>query len=111
MIFIRELITVRRSVLFRFIRGMRMFRDAGRDRSFCLQKMLCCRYFRKQRIGGRRCNFVGKGRKSMEEQLSGLTEQEVRERRERGEGGAPPSSITKTKSQIFRENILTLFNF
>ena len=47
----------------------------------------------------------------MEEQLSGLTEQEVRERRERGEGGAPPSSITKTKSQIFRENILTLFNF
>ena len=35
----------------------------------------------------------------------------MRERRERGEGGAPPSSITKTKSQIFRENILTLFNF
>ncbi len=47
----------------------------------------------------------------MNNQLSGLSEREVLERRERGEGGAPPSSITKTKSQIFKENILTLFNF
>ena len=47
----------------------------------------------------------------MDNQLSGLSEREVLERRERGEGGAPPSSITKTKSQIFKENILTLFNF
>ena len=47
----------------------------------------------------------------MEEYLSGLSTPEVLERRERGEGGNAAEQITKTRSQIVRENLFTLFNF
>ena len=47
----------------------------------------------------------------MEEYLSGLSTPEVMERRERGEGGNAAEQITKTRSQIVRENLFTLFNF
>lgn len=47
----------------------------------------------------------------MEEYLSGLSTPEVLERRERGEGGNATEQITKTRSQIVRENLFTLFNF
>ncbi|MFQ9933595.1 MAG: cation-translocating P-type ATPase [Lachnospiraceae bacterium] len=47
----------------------------------------------------------------MEENLSGLTAKEVLEHRERGEGGVSAEGITKSKSQIIRENLFTLFNF
>ena len=47
----------------------------------------------------------------MEGYLSGLSTPEVLERRERGEGGAAAEQITKTRSQIVRENLFTLFNF
>lgn len=47
----------------------------------------------------------------MSEHLSGLSEQEVRRRRESGEGAGPPERITKTRSCIIRENVCTLFNF
>ena len=43
--------------------------------------------------------------------LSGLTEEEVRERRESCEGNTVADQITKTKPQIIRENLFTLFNF
>ena len=46
----------------------------------------------------------------MEGYLSGLSTPEVLERRERGEGGAA-EQITKTRSQIVRENLFMLFNF
>lgn len=46
----------------------------------------------------------------METQIHGLSTQEVMERKERGESGNKPSPITKTKAQIFKENIFTLFN-
>lgn len=44
------------------------------------------------------------------ENLSGLSEQEVLRKREQGEGGKNVSSITKSKSDILRENVFTLFN-
>lgn len=47
----------------------------------------------------------------MNEHLSGLSAREVQERRERGEGGCAAEQITKSKGQIVRENLLTLFNF
>lgn len=47
----------------------------------------------------------------MNESLSGLSTPEVLERREKGEGGNTAEQITKTKSQIVRENVFTLFNF
>lgn len=47
----------------------------------------------------------------MEGYLSGLSTPEVLERRERGEGGAAAERITKTRSQIVRENLFTLYNF
>ena len=46
----------------------------------------------------------------MQEPILGLTPQEVAERRARGECGSSPESVTKTKAQIFKENIVTLFN-
>lgn len=47
----------------------------------------------------------------MNETLSGLSSREVEERRERGEGGSKARQITKTRGQIVRENVCTLFNF
>ena len=47
----------------------------------------------------------------MNENLSGLSAREVEERRARGEGGTGAAKITKTKPQIVRENLCTLFNF
>ena len=47
----------------------------------------------------------------MNEPLSGLSAREVQERRERGEGGCAAEQITKSRGQIIRENLLTLFNF
>jgi len=47
----------------------------------------------------------------MEAPIKGLSTQEVIERKEHGESGNKPGSITKTKGQIFKENIFTLFNF
>lgn len=47
----------------------------------------------------------------MNEQLSGLSAREVEERRAGGDGGTESAKITKTKSQIVRENVCTLFNF
>ena len=47
----------------------------------------------------------------MNESLSGLSTPEVLERRKKGEGGNTAEQITKTKSQIVRENVFTLFNF
>ena len=46
----------------------------------------------------------------MQESILGLTHLEVEKRREMGEGGNIPDSITKTKAQILKENIFTLFN-
>ena len=43
--------------------------------------------------------------------LSGLTEEEVQERRESCEGNTVADQITKTKPQIIRDNLFTLFNF
>lgn len=42
--------------------------------------------------------------------LSGLSNQEVEERRMRGEGGNAPASVTKSRARIIRENVCTLFN-
>ena len=53
----------------------------------------------------------GKGGKTVNERLSGLSAREVQERRERGEGGSAAEQITKSRGQIIRENLLTLFNF
>lgn len=47
----------------------------------------------------------------MEAPIKGLSTQEVMERKARGESGDKPGSITKTKGQILKENIFTLFNF
>ena len=47
----------------------------------------------------------------MSENLSGLSAREVEERKARGEGGTGAAKITKTKPQIVRENLCTLFNF
>lgn len=47
----------------------------------------------------------------MAEHLSGLTAQEVKERRDQGEGGTGAEKITKSRAQIVRENLFTLFNF
>lgn len=46
----------------------------------------------------------------METPIQGLSAREVAERQARGESGNDTGSITKTKVQIFKENILTLFN-
>ncbi len=47
----------------------------------------------------------------MSENLSGLSAREVEERKACGEGGTGAAKITKTKPQIVRENLCTLFNF
>ena len=46
----------------------------------------------------------------MDTDMTGLSAQEVQERRERGEGGAAAERITKSRAQIIRENVITLFN-
>lgn len=46
----------------------------------------------------------------MKEEIYGLSMQEVEEKRRKGEGEHEPESITKSKNQIIRENVLTLFN-
>jgi len=46
----------------------------------------------------------------MEESIQGLSTKEVMDRKERGDLGNTPGSITKTKAQILKENIFTLFN-
>ena len=46
----------------------------------------------------------------MKTTITGLTEQEVKQKQEAGQGQAMPQSITKTTTQIFKENIFTLFN-
>jgi cation-transporting ATPase E len=46
----------------------------------------------------------------MEAPIQGLSTQEVMDRKERGDWGNTSGTITKTKSQIFKENIFTLFN-
>ena len=46
----------------------------------------------------------------MEEPISGLTSLEVQKRRQRGEGNAAQKPMTKTKGQILKDNIFTLFN-
>ncbi len=46
----------------------------------------------------------------MKEEIYGLSIQEVKEKRRKGEGEHEPESITKSKNQIIRENVLTLFN-
>lgn len=46
----------------------------------------------------------------MEENLTGLSRQEVEERRQRGEGQSQAVGITKSRGRIVRENVLTLFN-
>ncbi len=46
----------------------------------------------------------------MEENLTGLSRQEVEERHQRGEGQSQAESITKSRGRIVRENVLTLFN-
>ena len=47
----------------------------------------------------------------MSENLSGLSAREVEERKACGEGGTGAAKITKTKPQIVRENLCTLFNY
>lgn len=42
---------------------------------------------------------------------SGLTAQEVEERRQRGEGETGGTQITKSRGQIIKDNLFTLFNF
>ena len=46
----------------------------------------------------------------MKEEIYGLSIQEVKEKRRKGEGEHESESITKSKNQIIRENVLTLFN-
>ena len=46
----------------------------------------------------------------MGKNIYGLSMQEVEEKRRKGEGEHEPESITKSKKQIIRENVLTLFN-
>ena len=46
----------------------------------------------------------------MDKRIYGLSLQEVEEKRRKGEGESEPESITKSKGQIVRENVLTLFN-
>lgn len=47
----------------------------------------------------------------MEERLPGLSARQVEERRMRGEGGTEAPRITRSRGQIVRENLFTLFNF
>ena len=47
----------------------------------------------------------------MKENISGLSLQEVEERRRQGHGEGKTESITKKTSQIIYENVVTLFNF
>lgn len=44
-------------------------------------------------------------------ELTGLSDREVKERRERGEGEHGMEPVTKSRGQIVRENVFTLFNF
>ena len=46
----------------------------------------------------------------MEKNIYGLSMQEVEEKRRKGEGEHEPESITKSKKQIIRENVLTLLS-
>ena len=46
----------------------------------------------------------------MKRDIYGLSMQEVEEKRRKGDGEQESESITKSKSQIVRENVLTLFN-
>ena len=46
----------------------------------------------------------------MEENLSGLSFREVEERRQRGEGGSGTVQITRSRGQIVKDNLFTLFN-
>ena len=46
----------------------------------------------------------------MEKKIYGLSMQEVEEKRKKGEGEQEPESITKSKKQIIRENVLTLLS-
>lgn len=46
----------------------------------------------------------------MKEPLSGLSAAEVEMRRIQGEGGSPAPRITKSRGQIIRENVFTLFH-
>lgn len=46
----------------------------------------------------------------MGKNIYGLSMQEVEEKRRKGEGEHEPESITKSKKQIIRENVFTLFN-
>lgn len=46
----------------------------------------------------------------MEENLSGLSFWEVEERRQRGEGGSGTVQITRSRGQIVKDNLFTLFN-
>ena len=47
----------------------------------------------------------------MEEYRAGLSEEEARQRRERGEGERQAERITKSVPQIIKDNLFTLFNF
>ena len=49
--------------------------------------------------------------KNTDSLANGLSDQEVAERLERGEGGRAPEAMTKSKAQIVKENLFTLFNF
>lgn len=51
------------------------------------------------------------GEKIMEKKLTGLTTEEVRQRRSEMTGQEFTPQITKTKAQIIKENVCTLFNF
>lgn len=46
----------------------------------------------------------------METKITGLTEAEARERKQRELNGVPRRSVTKSTGQIIRENVFTLFN-
>ena len=43
----------------------------------------------------------------MEKKIYGLSMQEVEEKRKKGEGEQEPGSITESKRQFIRENVLT----
>ena len=47
----------------------------------------------------------------MELSGTGLSSREVEERRQRGEGGEPAQGITRSRGQIVKDNLFTLFNF
>ena len=47
----------------------------------------------------------------MKTTITGLTEQEVKQKQEAGQGQAMPQSITKTTAQIFFINYICLFDY